>query len=286
MAIAPCRGRKTTTGPSRNLFICYHGNLRAALGRIQLHERAEVFLGYKMILFGKNESMKYVSMDISLRRIISSCARTAVGSVGTASEGGIKEIYKYFSQQPNTSDIDSSFYRDIAKISFESWIPANSGSILDLGCGKQFQAAEIYKNIAPSAKVYGVDVAVGQRLNMPNNTSIFRADIESYLGGYPASSEVVVFVNSLCFLSDDTVTWTFSRLSNIGCKRVIILEPWPSFFWDPHFGEFSANLRQIDSLCRLIPKIEKQRMERLAFGKKLGFGLLFPLVYGLLVEFE
>lgn len=239
-----------------------------------------------MILFGKKDSMKHVSMDISLRRIISSCAKTAFGSVGAANEGGINEIFKYFSQQPNTSDIDSSFYRDIARLSFEMWIPASSRSILDLGCGKQFHAAKIYRSIAPSARIFGVDVSIGQQINVPKNTSVYKTDIESYLDGDLASFEVVVFVNSLCFLSDDTITWAFSRLSKIGCQRVVILEPWPSFFWDPHFGEFSANLRQADALCGLIPKSEEARMERLAFGKKLGFGFLFPLVYGILVELE
>lgn len=100
----------------------------------------------------------------------------------------------------------------------------------------------------------GIDFSI-PNTKLSDNERIVNCDIQNYV---PNSSEIILMVNSLCYLSDYTLDAVLSNIKD--CRDIIVIDPIPGLFWDAQFDGIILHYRK--------PEDIKKRLESMGFECK------------------
>jgi len=122
-------------------------------------------------------------------------------------------------------------------------------NVVDFGCGKATFYTFLVSQSVDFKSYFGVDFATEGR-EFASNARTIQSDAKTALDTLSFKGPAVaVFCNSACYMQDQT-------LATIACdariEGVLLLEPYPGFFWDRSFNRISPKYRYPEQLMRLI----------------------------------
>jgi hypothetical protein len=123
----------------------------------------------------------------------------------------------------------------------------NDVDIIDLGCGIGSFIFWLEKNDINPRNYLGLDFAYDSKIFSDNkqiiNQNFFDFEIPH--------NYYAILINVLCYLDDNQLDDIIAKTRKKNCK-LIIIEPYPHFFWDKHFSGIKLCYRRTEILTDLL----------------------------------
>lgn len=173
-------------------------------------------------------------------------------------------------------DGNNSAYLDKVKILFSKDVCFNV--VYDCGCGEGSFLCFMKLNHWKYSNYIGLDYAIKDK-NISINEKILNADFVEYDFNFNGDNSLFVFVNVLCYLSNDEIETVLKKIRGEG-KTLLIVEPIPGLFWDATFSGVRLYYRSIKKLSKLLNKYGFEKTHcSIDYMIKFKNSYMFPLSY-------
>jgi len=156
----------------------------------------------------------------------------------------------------------------------------NGENIIDLGCGSGSFLFWLKQNEVNPKSYLGLDFACHDHI-ISEGERIANQDIVDF---DMLENHYVILVNVACYLDDEQLDTILSKVKEKQGK-LIVIEPYPDFFWDKHFNGIKPFYRKTKKFLSLLHnkefKVDKVSTD---YFSKIGKKLFNPVSFCILAS--
>lgn len=155
-------------------------------------------------------------------------------------------------------------------------------NIIDLGCGEGALYHFLKKMKIGFSKYIGIDFAIPKTL-LGSDATIQEADFTNKeTVHFLTSKSILIAVNTFCYINKITEIPIIRSSNEKNADQLLVLEPWPGWFWDRHFDGIWPNYRSPQELSRNLSEIGWEPINQINFYYFCLFGVyVMPLSYAM-----
>jgi hypothetical protein len=175
-------------------------------------------------------------------------------------DGGVKIFFeKNYKIKRDSLIFDGNTYRYLEQITnVIDLSKLNDVDIIDLGCGTGSFLIWLENNNIDVKSYLGLDFACDSR-TISDNKKIINQDMFDF---EIPQRHCVVMINVACYFDDKQLDDILIKIKEKNC-RLIIIEPYPHFFWDKHFDGIKPYYRKTDNFLALL-QMKGYKIERVS----------------------
>ena len=155
-------------------------------------------------------------------------------------------------------------------------------NIIDLGCGEGSLYHFLKKMKINFSKYIGIDFAIPDTL-LGSDATIQEADFTNKKTVRFLTSKSILFaVNTFCYINKIAKIPILDQAKEKSAGQLLVLEPWPGWFWDRHFEGIWPNYRSPQELNANLSEIGWEPINQINFYYSCLFGVyVMPLSYAM-----